>query len=103
LKGIFEQEDDTTRSPSGFASAVKMSLRYGLGGATTALTVVGACKMSDAGLTIWTDLNADMLFTGDGEAFNVRSMLGDSARMIIDVRNRSDNFLKTYHRTPGQV
>ncbi|TVY12986.1 V-type proton ATPase subunit c'' [Lachnellula hyalina] len=38
-----------------------MSLKYGFGGATTALTVVGAY----------------MLFTGDGEAFNVGQFLED--------------------------
>ncbi|KAE9371282.1 F1F0 ATP synthase subunit C [Stipitochalara longipes BDJ] len=38
-----------------------MSLRYGVGGATTALAVVGAY----------------MLFTGDGEAFNVGQFLED--------------------------
>merc|ERR1711939_563278 len=38
---------------------VKMSLKYGVGGATTALAVVGAY----------------MLFTGDGEAFNFDHLL----------------------------
>merc|ERR1712144_157767 len=40
---------------------VKMSLKYGVGGATTALAVVGAY----------------MLFTGDGEAFNFGQFLED--------------------------
>lgn len=32
------------------SSADKMSLRYGVGSATTALAVVGACKMKISGL-----------------------------------------------------
>lgn len=32
-----------------------------------------------------------MLFTGDGEAFNVRSGSADSRMTGIDVRNRSGN------------
>lgn len=58
-----------------FNCAVKMSLTYGFGGATAALGVVGACKFNDApryrGSRI--DVRIDMLFTGDGEAFNVCS------------------------------
>jgi hypothetical protein len=44
-----------------------------------------------------------MLFTGDGEAFNVRSALEKCVEFEFNVRNRSDNSLKTYHLTPGQV
>ena len=45
----------------------------------------------------------DMLFTGDGEAFNVRSKLADSVRLEIDSSSRSDNSSKMYRRTRGQV
>merc|ERR1712169_164346 len=48
-----------TQQPS--IRVVKMSLKYGVGGATTALAVVGAY----------------MLFTGDGEAFNFGQFLED--------------------------
>jgi hypothetical protein len=45
----------------------------------------------------------DMLFTGDGEAFNVRSAPEDCMEMEIDIGTRSDNSSKTYHLTLGQV
>lgn len=44
-----------------------------------------------------------MLFTGDGEAFNVCSTLEDCVEMETDVGARSDNSSKTYHLTLGQV
>ena len=44
-----------------------------------------------------------MLFTGDGEAFNVCSTLEDSVEMETDVGARSDNSSKTYPLTLGQV
>lgn len=48
-----------------------MSLSYGLGGTTAALTVVGLCmnsyQLPPDCINPWLDL----LFTGDGEAFDV--------------------------------
>ena len=52
-----------------------MGLGYVLGGASTALAVIGACKMQDGLLVQKKLMPADMLFTGDGEAFNVRSVV----------------------------
>jgi hypothetical protein len=60
-----------------------MSVKYGVGGAATALAVVGTCKSSPCPIffrrrewqqqqRLTDDDDADMLFTGDGEAFNVR-------------------------------
>ena len=46
---------------------------------------------------------ADMLFTGDGEAFNVRCVVEDCAVFEVNVVTRLGNFLKTYRLTPGQV
>lgn len=81
-----------------------MSLYYGLGGATTSLAVIGACELFlDGSEERWrTDYLADMLFTGDGEAFNVRSQdLFIPPHHLI--RSRSDNSSKKYHHMPGQV
>ena len=46
---------------------------------------------------------SDMLFTGDGEAFNVCSRLEGCVEMHVDVGVRLDNSSKTYHLTLGQV
>jgi len=46
---------------------------------------------------------ADMLFTGDGEAFNVRSAIENCLVFQVNDGTRSGNSLKTYHLTPGQV
>lgn len=62
-----------------------MSLTYYAGGATTALTVVGLCEL-DPKKQIWkTEANGapDMLFTGDGEAFNVSYPRGQHIEVII--------------------
>lgn len=50
--------DDSPRRPlPTFNCAVKMSLKYGVGGATTALAVVGACEYIRAGLGVETDID----------------------------------------------
>lgn len=45
----------------------------------------------------------DMLFTGDGEAFNVGLPKSNLGRMSFDTIHRSDNFSKRYHRMRGQI
>ena len=60
-----------------------MSLAYGAGGTTAALAVVGLCTPSVCSNPVRriTDGDLDMLFTGDGEAFNV----GLSAAVYFDI------------------
>jgi hypothetical protein len=45
----------------------------------------------------------DMLFTGDGEAFNVCSTSEGCVEKDLNAGLRSDNSSKTYHLTLGQV
>ena len=45
----------------------------------------------------------DMLFTGNGEAFNVRVAYGDIRSEDADLIPRSDNSSKMYRPTHGQV
>jgi hypothetical protein len=80
-----------------------MSLRYSLGGATTALAVVGACKIKEGFPSAETDNLLDMLFTGDGEAFNVRSEPRNCGRRYINNKHRLDNSSKMYRRMHGQT
>ncbi len=48
-----------------------MSLSYGAGGATAALGVVGLCTSQIIFSRGDANGHTDLLFTGDGEAFNV--------------------------------
>jgi hypothetical protein len=80
-----------------------MSLRYSLGSATTALAVVGACKIKESFPGAETDKLLDMLFTGDGEAFNVRPEPRNCGRRYINNTHRLANSSKMYRRMHGRT
>lgn len=70
-----------------------MSLTYAAGGGTAALTVVGLCMRSPFCHSYAQRLQeADLLFTGDGEAFNVGSSSDDVSERYLMVLVRLDSF-----------
>ena len=68
-----------------------MSVSYGAGGATAALGVVGLCESIIPSFEIIANEFADLLFTGDGEAFNVRKCRPFWVWVLIGMSGRSDN------------
>ena len=82
-----------------------MSLTYGVGGATSALGVVGLCELRRRSTDIVKKLTdePDLLFTGDGEAFNVRITYYTHIRLKLMERYRSDNSWKRSHHMLGQT
>ena len=69
-----------------------MSVSYGAGGATAALGVVGLCESIILFSDFIANEFADLLFTGDGEAFNVRKCRRLLGWLLINTSGRSDNF-----------
>lgn len=73
-----------------------MSLSYGLGGTTAALTVVGLCmNPSQLPPRIYINQRLDLLFTGDGEAFNVGYDPHEKIRAQLIENEKVGEFLET--------
>ena len=93
---------NTSRSAPNNIGAMTI-LYYPMGGAVSALTVIGLCMCVEKLCLPQANTLIDMLFNGEGEDFNVRIYQFALLRALTTETSRLDNFSSMSHRTRGQI